>query len=100
VLPEFPLALVLHFVNVIVGYPVGITVETIVGEVFLLELVIGVEDGLDVVAVFYYVEPGENVSLEVFGSLVFGLVFYVEDWWQVATLELHIVEEMLCLGAG
>ena len=38
-------------------YPIGVAVKARVGEVFLLKLIIGVEDGLDVVAVFHYVEP-------------------------------------------
>ena len=43
-LPELPLALVLHLIYIIMRYPVRIVIEDGRTEILLLELVIGIDD--------------------------------------------------------
>ena len=51
VLPEFPCTLVFDLGHIVVGYPVRIVVKDRSAEILLLELVIGVEDGLHMIPV-------------------------------------------------
>ena len=51
VLPEFPLTFILHLVNIIVGYPIRIVIKDWIREIFLLKIMIGVDDRLDMVFV-------------------------------------------------
>ena len=92
-LPELPRTFVLNGVDVVVGYPIGVGVELRGAEVTLLELVVGIDDGLDAVVPFYNVEPLLHALLEVGIALPLGLVLYVEHGGQVALLELDVADE-------
>jgi len=99
VLPEFPLSLILHLAHIVVGYPVGIVVEALVAEILLLKIVIGIKNGLHMIAVFHDVKPCEDVALEVFHGALIGLVLDVEHGGQVAFLQVDLLQEVVGLVA-
>ena len=99
-LPELPTPFVLDTVHIVVGYPVGILVENGVVQVARLKFIIGVDDGLDVVVLLDNVQPLQHRRLELVIGLVLGFVLHVEHGWQVAVLQLHLTEEVLCLTVG
>ena len=100
VLPELPGALILDFVYIVVGYPVGVLVEHLVVEIVGLELVIGIDDGLHAVVLLYDVKPFEDALLELFVGLLLGLVLYVEHRGQVAVLQFDLLDEVAGLLFG
>ena len=100
VLPEFPRTFIFHFRHIVMGYPIGIVVETVVGKVFLLEFEIGIEYGLHMVAVFDDVQPCENLALEIFNRQRVGLVLYVKNGRKVSFFEVHLLQEEGCLLTG
>ena len=100
VLPELPRPRVLYLVDIVMGYPIGIAVEATVAEVLEFEFVVGVDDGLDMVAVFYNVKPGEDVALKILYRALLGLVLYIEHGGQVAFLQMYLLKEIIGLVAG
>ena len=99
VLPEFPLAFVFDLIDVVMGNPVGIIVENGRTEIGFLEFVIGVENGLHVVAVLDDVKPREHVALEILDGTIFRLEFDVEYGRQIAFFEFDLAQEIVCLVA-
>ena len=95
--PEFPLALILHLVNIIMGYPIRIVIEDRSTEILLLEFIICIDDRLHVVTVLNYMQPSEHVSLEVLNSLVFGHMLNIKYRGQVAILKVDLPQEMIRL---
>ena len=98
-LPELPFTLVFHFVYIIVGYPIGIVVEYGRAQVFHLEFVIGVDDGLHMVLVLHGMKPRQDLALEILCGHVGGLMLHIEYRRQVASLQMHLIEEELRLVA-
>ena len=96
-LPEFPLPLIFHFVNIIVCYPIRILVEYRVAKIFQLEFIIGVDDWFHSVFFFYDAKPSENALLKLLVGLRLGLMFHVEHWRLVATFEFHLLDEIFSL---
>ena len=100
-LPECPFTLVFERINIIVGYPVGVTVKLGCVEVGGAELVTCIENGGDPVMFFHYVHPTEHFSLQLCGAVT-ACFLYVEHGRQVVFFELHhFAEELgLCLARG
>ena len=99
-LPEFPFALVLHLIHIVMGNPVGVVVESIIGKVCHLELIARVDDWLDVVLVFHDMKPCEDVTLEILHGLILSFYLHVKDGWQVARLKFHFVKKEISLITG
>lgn len=96
-LPELPFAFVFNLLNIIVGYPIWIVFEYRIREVLFLKFMIGVDDGLYMIAVFNSVKPCQHIHLEVFYALVFRLLFNVKYWRQIAAYEPHIFQKKIGL---
>lgn len=98
-LPELPFTLVLYLVYIVVGYPIRIVVENRSTKVLLLKLIIGVNDGLDMITVFHDVKPSQHIALKFLHTLISRLVFYVENRRKVAFCKMHFIEEEISLFA-
>ena len=100
VLPELPRTVELHFLDIVVGYPVGILVEDVVVEIARLKFIIGIDDGLHAVVVLHHIEPQLDALLELLVGLVLGFMLYVEHRGQVAMLEFDVADKELGLRLG
>ena len=98
-LPELPGTGVLHFVDIVVGYPARIAIEPAIAEIFGLKFIIGIDDGLHVIAVLDNVQPCENVALEIFHAALLGLMLHIEHGWKVALLKMYLLEKIIGLLA-
>ena len=99
-LPELPFSLILHLVDIIMGYPIRIIVKACIVQIFLLELVICIKDRLDMILILYNMQPSEYISLEIFCTPFFRLMLDIQYRGQVSCFQLYILEEMLCLLAS
>lgn len=90
VLPELPRSVVFHFVDIIVGYPIGIVIEDGVAEIRHLEFMIGIDDGFYMVSVFNYVKPCKYITAKVLITDIFRLVLHIEYGREIAALQLHL----------
>ena len=87
-LPEMPFAFILDGIDVVMGYPIGISVENGVVEITLLEFVGSVKNRLDTVMCLYPFKPRFNGEFEFVGRFPAG-GFHIEHGWKVAGGELH-----------
>lgn len=77
ILPEVPGTLIGQFVYIIMSNPERIGVQQRIAQVFHLELIAGINNGLYLVALFYQRQPFLDLALEVFLRQVARL-FHIE----------------------
>lgn len=65
-LPEHPWSVILHFIDIVVGYPIRILVKHAVTQVLRLKFIIGIDDGLHLVVLLNYVKPLQHAVAELF----------------------------------
>ena len=100
ILPEFPVTLIFHLVNIIVGYPIRIAIEDGGAEIAHLKFIIGIDDGLDTIVLLHNFEPLENAGSKLFVSLLGRFVLDIKNGWQVAILQLDVTNEERSLFVG
>ena len=97
VLPEIPLALILHRVYIIMRNPIWIGVEDGVAKVGRLEFIICINYRFDAVMCLDKAQPSQHALLKLLRRLRLGLALHVEHRRQVALFKLHGAQEMLRL---
>ena len=65
-LPKLPFPLILHFLYVIMGNPIRVVVKHGCTKVLFLKLIIGIDDGFNMILVFNNVQPSQHVTLKIF----------------------------------
>ena len=99
-LPELPFALVLHFIYIIMGYPVRIVIENGRTEILLLKLIIGIDDRFHMIPILYDMQPYEHIALKILYTLVIGLMLDVEYGRKIAIRKMHLLQEVIRLFAS
>jgi hypothetical protein len=89
VLPELPSTLILHPIHVIMRYPIRIIVKAGIRKIQVLKLIIGIDNRLHMIPVFYDMKPRKNILLELFRTDILGLVLHIKYRWQVTRLQLN-----------
>lgn len=92
-LPEFPFTLIFHLVDIIMGYPIRVIIKHGSVKVFLLKLIISIDNRLDVIFILYHMKPRKYVALEILDRLVFRLMLHIKDRRQVAVLQTHLIQK-------
>ena len=64
-LPEFPLTLVFHLVNIIMCYLIWILVEYGVADILCLEFIISIDYWFHTIFLFHSLQPCEHATLEI-----------------------------------
>jgi hypothetical protein len=90
-LPEFPWSLILHFRNIVMGYPIWIVVKTVVGKIFFLEFIVRIKNRFHMILVFDNIKPCEYFSLEILNRECIRLVFHVQDRWKVTFFKTNLL---------
>ena len=99
-LPELPLSLVLHLIYIIMRYPIRIVIKDRSAQILLLKLIIGVDNRLGMILIFYDMQPGKYITLKIFNRLICRLVLYIQNWWQISICKMYLLQKEICLIAS
>lgn len=98
-LPEPPFAGILHFINVIMCYPIRIVIKHRRVQVVGLKLIIGINNRLHMIFVLNDMKPSEHITPEVVKTGILRLMLNVKHGWKVSFDKTHIVQKEICLIA-
>lgn len=99
-LPELPLSLILHLIYIIMRYPIRIVIKDRSAQILLLKLIIGVDNRLGMILIFYDMQPGKYITLKIFNRLICRLVLYIQNRRQVSFCKMYLLQEEICLIAS